>query len=45
VQRQSPHRSITNHISISSIGDYSSKIEQFGGKLIILKPRCPKWDI
>ena len=45
MQRQSPLHSITNYISISSIGDYSSKVEQFGGKIIILKPRCPKWDI
>jgi hypothetical protein len=45
MQRQNPQHSTTNYISISSIGDYSSKVEQLGGKLIILKPRCPKWDI
>jgi predicted enzyme related to lactoylglutathione lyase len=45
MQRQSPQHSITNYISISSIDDYSSKVEQPGGKIIFLKPRYPKWDI
>ena len=42
MQRQSPQHSITNYISISSIDDYSSKVEQPGGKIIFLKPKKPK---
>jgi uncharacterized protein len=42
MQRQSPQHSITNYISIPSIDEYSSIIEQSGGKVIIPKTKVPQ---
>ena len=41
MQRQSLQHTVTNYITISSIDEYSSKIEQSGGKVIIPKTRIP----
>ncbi len=41
MKRQSPQHSVTNFITISSIEEYSSKIEQSGGKIIMSKTEIP----
>ncbi len=41
MKRQSPQHTVTNYITISSIEEYSSKIEQSGGKVIIPKKEIP----
>jgi len=42
MKRQSPRHAVTNYISISSIDEYSSKVEQSGGKVIIPKTKVPQ---
>jgi uncharacterized protein len=37
MKRQSLQHTVTNYITVSSIDEYSSKIEQLGGKVIIPK--------
>ncbi len=37
MKRQTPQHTITNYITISSIDEYSSKIEQSGDKVIVPK--------
>jgi predicted enzyme related to lactoylglutathione lyase len=41
MKRQSPQHTVTNFITISSIEEYSSKIEQSGGKIIMPKTEIP----
>ena len=41
MRRQSSQHTVTNYITISSIDEYSSKIEQSGGKVIIPKTKLP----
>jgi uncharacterized protein len=41
MKRQSPQHTITNFITVSSIEEYSSKIEQSGGKIIMPKTQIP----
>ena len=37
MKRQSPQQPVTNYITVSSIEQYESKIEQNGGKIVIQK--------
>jgi uncharacterized protein len=39
MQRQTPQHTVTNYITISSIDEYSSKMEQSGGKMIVPKTK------
>jgi uncharacterized protein len=39
MQRQTPQHTVTNYITISSIDEYSSKMEQTGGKMIVPKTK------
>jgi predicted enzyme related to lactoylglutathione lyase len=41
MKRQSPQQTVTNYITVSSIDEYSSKINQSGGKIIIPKITLP----
>ncbi len=41
MKRQSTQHTVTNYITVSSIDEYSSKIEQSGGKVIIPKKEIP----
>jgi uncharacterized protein len=41
MKRQSPQHTVTNFITVSSIEEYSSKIEQSGGKIIMPKTEIP----
>jgi predicted enzyme related to lactoylglutathione lyase len=41
MKRQSPQHTVTNFITISSIEEYSSKIERSGGKIIMPKTEIP----
>ena len=41
MKRQSPRQTVTNYISVSSIDEYSSKIHQSGGQVIIPKTILP----
>ncbi len=41
MKRQSPQHTVTNYITISSIEEYASKIEQSGGKVIMPKTEIP----
>jgi len=41
MKRQSPQQTVTNYITVSSIDEYSSKINQSGGKIIIPKTTLP----
>ena len=40
-KRQSPQHTITNYITVSSIDEYASKIEQSGGMVMIPKTNLP----
>lgn len=42
MKRQSPNQTVTNYITVSSIDEYTSKIEQSGGKIIMPKTEIPK---
>jgi predicted enzyme related to lactoylglutathione lyase len=41
MKRQSPQQAVTNYITVLSIDEYSSKIKQSGGKIIISKATLP----
>jgi predicted enzyme related to lactoylglutathione lyase len=41
MKRQSPQHTVTNFITVSSIEEYSSKIEQLGGKIVMPKTEIP----
>jgi uncharacterized protein len=41
MKRQSPQHTVTNFITVSSIEEYSSKIEQSGGKIVMPKTEIP----
>jgi predicted enzyme related to lactoylglutathione lyase len=41
MKRQSPEHTVTNYITVSAIDEYTSKLEQAGGKLIIPKTKIP----
>lgn len=41
MRRQSPQQTVTNYITVSSIEEYSSKIQQSGGQVIIPKTKLP----
>ncbi len=41
MKRQSPQQTITNYVSVLSIDEYSLKINQSGGKIIIPKTKLP----
>jgi predicted enzyme related to lactoylglutathione lyase len=37
MKRQNPQQGITNFIGVDSIDDYSSKVQQLGGKILVRK--------
>ena len=39
MKRQNPQQGITNFIGVDSIDDYSSKVQQLGGKILV--PKTP----
>ena len=39
MKRQNPQHGITNFIGVDSIDDYSSKVQQLGGKIVV--PKTP----
>jgi len=39
MKRQNPQQGITNFIGVDSIDDYSSKVQQLGGKIVV--PKTP----
>ena len=41
MKRQAPEHSVTNYITVSSVDDYTSKIEDAGGKVIMPKTEIP----
>jgi predicted enzyme related to lactoylglutathione lyase len=41
MKRQSPHQTVTNYVTVSSIDEYTSKVEQSGGKIIMPKTEIP----
>jgi uncharacterized protein len=41
MKRQSPQHTVTNYITVYSIDEYASKIENSGGKVIIPKTKLP----
>jgi predicted enzyme related to lactoylglutathione lyase len=41
MKRQSPHHTVTNYVTVSSIDEYSTKLENAGGKVIIPKTEIP----
>jgi predicted enzyme related to lactoylglutathione lyase len=41
MKRQAPEHTVTNYITVSSIEQYQSKIEQNGGKIMIKKTEIP----
>ena len=41
MKRQSPQHTITNYITVSSIDEYTSKIEQSGGMVMVPKTNVP----
>jgi uncharacterized protein len=42
MKRQAPEHSVTNYITVTSIDDYKSKIEEAGGKVIMPKTEIPE---
>ena len=42
MQRQAPVHSATNYITVPSIDDYASKIEEAGGKVIMPRTEIPE---
>ena len=42
MKRQAPEHSVTNYITVPSIDDYASKIEEAGGKVIMPKTEILK---
>ena len=41
MKRQSPQHTVTNYITVSSVDEYTSKLERAGGKVIIPKTEIP----
>jgi predicted enzyme related to lactoylglutathione lyase len=41
MKRQSPQQTVTNYVTVSSIDEYTSKVEQSGGKIIMPKTEIP----
>lgn len=41
MKRQSPQQTVTNYVTVSSIDEYTSKLEQSGGKIIMPKTEIP----
>ena len=41
MRRQDQHQHITNFIDVSSVDEYSSKIEKLGGKVVLSKMAVP----
>ena len=41
MKRQAPEHSVTNYITVLSVDDYASKIEEVGGKVIMPKTEIP----
>ena len=41
MKRQSPEHTVTNYITVSDIDEYTSKLEQAGGKVIVPKTKIP----
>jgi predicted enzyme related to lactoylglutathione lyase len=39
MKRQDPSQAITNYVTVSNIDEYSSKIEQAGGKVMMPKTK------
>lgn len=42
MKRQAPEHSVTNYITVTSIDDYASKIEEAGGKVMMPKTEIPE---
>ena len=42
MKRQAPEHSVTNYITVPSIDDYTSKIEEAGGKVIMPRTEIPE---
>ncbi len=40
-KRQMPQQQITNFIDVKSVGEYSSKVEKLGGKVVVPKTAVP----
>ena len=41
MKRQAPEHTLTNYITVSSIEEHQSKIQQHGGKIMIQKTEIP----
>lgn len=41
MKRQDPQQQITNFIDVTSVNDYSSRIERLGGKVVVSKMAVP----
>ena len=41
MKRQMPQQQITNYINVTSIDEYSSKVEKLGGKVVVSKMALP----
>ena len=42
MKRQAPEHSVTNYVTVTSVDDYASKIEEAGGKVIMPKTEIPE---
>jgi predicted enzyme related to lactoylglutathione lyase len=42
MKRQSPQHTVTNYVTVPSVDEYASKLEQAGGKVIIPKTAIPE---
>ena len=42
MKRQAPEHSVTNYVTVPSVNDYASKIEEAGGKVIMPKTEIPE---
>ena len=42
MKRQAPEHSVTNYVTVASVDDYASKIEEAGGKVIMPKTEIPE---
>jgi predicted enzyme related to lactoylglutathione lyase len=43
MKRQGPQQPITNYIDVESIDEYSSKVQQLGGKVLFRKQQFQEW--
>ena len=41
MKRQQPQQTVTNYIDVSSVDEYSKKVEQLGGKIKVPKTEVP----